>query len=97
MVCNKAKLDARGCIGAPDMIVEILSPGNTGRDTKIKFDLYEEYGVKEYWIVAGGEQSIAVYLLEDGAYELAGEYAEPGPIPVQTLPVFSIEWAEIFT
>ena len=48
VVCDLAKLDDRGCVGAPDWIVEILSPGNTSRDTKTKFDLYEESGVVEY-------------------------------------------------
>ena len=51
MVCDPAKLDDRGCVGAPAWIIEIVSPGNTSRDTKTKFDLYEENGVLEYWIV----------------------------------------------
>ena len=97
VVCDESKLDDRGCIGAPDLIIEVLSPGNTGRDTKIKFDLYEEFGVPEYWIVFGGEKSIVVYLLEGGEYQLHAEYDQPGLIPVHAVPGFSIEWAEIFT
>ena len=49
VICDPAKLDEQGCIGAPDWIIEILSPGSMARDTKEKFDLYEENGVKEYW------------------------------------------------
>jgi Uma2 family endonuclease len=97
VVCDPAKLDRRGCIGAPDMIVEILSPGNMARDAKVKFDLYEEFGVNEYWIVSPGDENVVVYLLEDGKYVLRGEYAEPCMIPVTTLPDFSLEWSEIFT
>jgi len=97
IICDESKLDKRGCIGVPDMIVEVLSPGNSGRDTKIKFDLYEEFGVKEYWIVSGGEESVTVFLLEDGKFRLANDYGASGSIPVQTLPGFSIEWSDIFT
>ncbi|RZK29169.1 MAG: Uma2 family endonuclease, partial [Hymenobacter sp.] len=54
VVCDKNKIDERGCLGAPDWIIEILSPGNSSHDTKTKFDLYEENGVHEYWIVVPG-------------------------------------------
>ena len=64
IVCDLAKIDARGCLGAPDWIIEILSPGNVGHDTKTKFDLYEENGVREYWIVAPGLQSVTAYVLD---------------------------------
>jgi Uma2 family endonuclease len=96
VVCDPAKLDDRGCIGAPDWIIEILSPGNTARDTKIKFDLYEESGVSEYWIVFPGVKTVAVYVLENDRYQLAGEYYAPGAIPVRTLPGLLLEWSEVF-
>jgi len=97
VVCDPAKLDDRGCVGAPDWIVEILSPGNTTRDTRIKFDLYEESGVREYWIVYPGVKTVAAFTLVDNQYKLTAEYTEPGPIPVATLPGLTLEWAEIFT
>lgn len=97
VVCDLAKIDARGCVGAPDWIIEILSPGNVGHDTKTKFDLYEETGVREYWIVAPGLQSVTVYVLDaKGEYQLTAEYVEPGPMPVATLPGLAVEWADIF-
>lgn len=96
VVCDPAKLDDRGCVGAPDWIVEILSPGNTTRDTRIKYDLYEESGVLEYWIVYPGVKTVAAFTLVDSQYKLTAEYTEPGPIPVATLPGFSLEWADIF-
>jgi Uma2 family endonuclease len=96
VVCDLTKLDDRGCVGAPDWIVEILSPGNTTRDTRIKFDLYEESGVLEYWIVYPGVKTVAAFVLREGQYQLTAEYTEPGPIPVTTLPGLSLEWAEIF-
>ncbi|UYZ63562.1 Uma2 family endonuclease [Hymenobacter weizhouensis] len=97
VVCDPQKLDDRGCLGAPDWIIEILSPGNFARDTKEKFDLYEEAGVREYWVVAPGQKNVIVYLLGDaGRYELRGEFYQPGPVPVATLPELRIEWVEVF-
>ncbi|WP_316932319.1 Uma2 family endonuclease [Hymenobacter terrenus] len=83
-------------MGAPDWIIEILSPGNIARDTKIKFDLYEESGVLEYWIVFLGVKTVAAYVLENGQYQLVGEYFTPGPIPVRPLPGLLLEWSEVF-
>lgn len=96
VVCDPTKLDDRGCLGAPDWIVEIVSPGNTARDTKTKFDLYEESGVLEYWIVYPGIKTITAYVLDNGEYRLAGEYIEPGAVPVAALPGFTLEWTDIF-
>ncbi len=96
VVCDSTKLDDKGCLGAPDWIIEILSPGNLARDTKEKFDLYEENEVREYWIVSPGDQSVTVYVLQDGRYQVHGEFYTPGSIPVHMLPECSIEWSEIF-
>lgn len=97
VICDPAKLDDRGCLGAPDWIIEIVSPGNTARDTKTKFDLYEESGVREYWIVYPGQNTITAYAIDNEQYSLVGEYIEPGCIPVTALPGLALEWAEIFT
>ena len=96
VVCDPTKIDRRGCIGAPDWIIEILSPGNATHDIRVKFDLYEETGVGEYWIVFPEEKNVAAYVLTDGRYQLRGEFYQPGPIPVHTLPGFSMEWDEVF-
>lgn len=96
IVCDETKIDRRGCLGVPDMVVEVLSPGNTAYDTQDKYRLYEEFGVQEYWIVSPGDENVIVYHLQDGKYALYAEYAEPGDIPVATLPGFSLQWTEIF-
>lgn len=96
VVCDENKLDEYGCIGAPDWIIEILSPGNTTHDSKTKFSLYEENGVQEYWMVDPGLKNVVVYTLEEGRYELRGEFFEPGPIPVATMNRLAVEWAEVF-
>jgi Uma2 family endonuclease len=69
VICDEGKLDERGCLGAPDLIVEILSPGNSQKEMNEKFDLYEESGVKEYWLVEPAENAVFVYVLNE-----AGQY-----------------------
>lgn len=68
VICDQNKLDDRGCIGAPDLVVEILSKGNTKREMKDKYELYQEQGVKEYWIVSPETRSIQIFVLENGRY-----------------------------
>ena len=96
VICDPAQLDDRGCVGAPDWIIEILSPGTAGRDINEKFTLYEENGVTEYWIVAPGEKNISVFVLENDRYKLIGDYWQPGPVLVHTLPDLVVEWSEVF-
>lgn len=65
VICDPSKLDDKGCIGAPDLVVEILSPGNSKKEMNIKFDLYQESGVKEYWIIDPAAQYAFVYTLDE--------------------------------
>ena len=98
VICDPGKIEPRGCLGAPDLIIEVLSPGTAARDWKGKFDLYEEAGVGEYWIVAPLEQDISVFVRDAGTdrYQLAGEHGSPGPVPCATLPGLGLEWSDIF-
>ncbi|AMR26895.1 restriction endonuclease [Hymenobacter psoromatis] len=98
VICDPDKIERRGCLGAPDFIIEVLSPGTAARDWKGKYDLYEEAGVGEYWIVTPGEQAISAFVRDAGTgrYQLAGEYGGPGPVPCATLPGLGLEWAEVF-
>ena len=67
VICDPAKLDNRGCRGAPDFIIEILSPATAGKDQIQKVALYEKHGVKEYWLVHPGDRLITVRLLDSKA------------------------------
>jgi len=98
VICDPRKIEPRGCLGAPDLIVEVLSPGTAARDWKGKYDLYEEAGVGEYWIVAPLEQYITVFVRDavTSRYRLAGEYSEPGPVPSPLLPGLGLQWEDIF-
>lgn len=68
VVCDKSKLDDAGCNGAPELMIEILSPNNSKHDVNTKFKLYEEAGVLEYWIVEPVEKIIFVYTLVNGKF-----------------------------
>jgi Uma2 family endonuclease len=67
-ICDKSKLDDRGCRGAPDLIIEIVSPFTARKDLKEKLFLYERHGVKEYWIVEPVDRILMQYKLEDNRY-----------------------------
>ena len=96
VICDLAKIQKRGCIGAPDIVVEILSPGNTTKEMKLKYSVYEAAGVKEYWVVSPLYQLLQVYLLVDGKF-----HQEPiktaGDIVTSTiLPGFALDLSELF-
>jgi Uma2 family endonuclease len=96
MVCDESKLDDRGCIGAPDLIIEILSPGNSKKEMKIKYEIYEENGVKEYWIVFPYEQLIQQFALNTkGKYELVKIYTDEDLLTTPLFPDLSIDLSRI--
>jgi Uma2 family endonuclease len=97
IICDESKIDARGCCGAPDLVVEILSPGNSHKEVKLKFELYEEAGVKEYWIIYPEEESLAVFLLNENArYNGATLYAGKDQVFSKAIPGLMIDTKEIF-
>ena len=97
VVCDLSKLDYRGCCGAPDMIVEILSPSTTKKDVSDKFALYEASGVTEYWIVYPGDKAITVFLLQEtGKYDEGTSYEWKGKIPVNIFNNHPIDLNDIF-
>lgn len=97
IVCDKSKIDKRGCLGAPDLVVEILSLSSQKYDLNEKFNLYEAAGVKEYWVVAPKEKGVTVFILQDnGMYDNGTVYEEEVEIPVKTLPGLSLNTLDIF-
>lgn len=74
VICDDSKLDEDGCLGAPDLIVEITSTSTYKKDFNEKFNWYEKAGVREYWIAIPSEKAIQVYYLENGQYQLCGIY-----------------------
>ncbi len=68
VICDDDKLDTRGCNGAPDLVVEILSSGDTKRAMKEKFEVLEESGVREYWLVNPHDKNVIIYTLENDCF-----------------------------
>lgn len=97
VVCDRSKLDEQGCIGAPDWIIEIISPATRNKDQKIKLALYEENGVREYWIVYPESHSVAVYdLKDDQRYHLRNLYTEDDVVPSVLFPALDVHLEPLF-
>lgn len=97
VICNPEKLDEKGCIGAPDLIIEILSPGNSKTEMRDKFDIYQEAGVLEYWIVSPTEKSVQVWKLnEQGKYIGLPPFVEDDLISTPIIPGLEIDLSEVF-
>ncbi|MEA1972784.1 MAG: Uma2 family endonuclease [Candidatus Cloacimonadota bacterium] len=97
IICDQDRLDEKGCIGVPDWIIEILSPSTTSIDLHEKFDLYEKYGVKEYWLVEPFEQIIFAYTLgDDGVYQKARRFTNLQIVQPTTFEDFDLDLAEVF-
>lgn len=75
VVCDRSKIKAAGVYGAPDLVAEVHSPSTANRDRGHKMEVYQKYGVREYWLVSPGDRSIEVYLLQDGRFRLDHVYS----------------------
>ena len=97
VICDLGKLDERGCLGAPDLIVEILSPGNSSREMKVKKNIYEEAGVLEYWIIDPNQENLVRYnLQEDGFYGRPLIFVSSEKVPSVVFPDLLLDLNELF-
>jgi Uma2 family endonuclease len=96
IICDKEKIKEFGCVGSPDLLVEILSPSTASKDLKQKYELYEEYGVKEYWVVYPFEKVIQIYILENNKYKALKPITMNNEARSVLFPGLSFEVAEVF-
>lgn len=96
VVCDKAKLDDLGCIGAPDLIIEILSPGNNRKDLKHKYEVYEESGAQEYWVIHPNEQTLLIYTLNNGSYTASKLFSPGDIVSSECIEGFSLDLDYVF-
>ncbi|MGB0430765.1 MAG: Uma2 family endonuclease [Bacteroidia bacterium] len=96
IVCNPKKIEKRGCIGAPDLVVEIISPSTAKKDLNDKFKVYEEFGVKEYWVVFPGEKAINIYTLVNGKYELFKSFGQDEELQSPLFEQLNFVVSEVF-
>ena len=112
VICDPSKIDERGCNGAPDLIIEILSPSTRKKDKSLKLELYTKAKVREYWIVSPEDKDIEVYILDDSLLsskslnfvrlyginepDAIDNTKIPEIVPVSVLPGLEIDTNEIF-
>lgn len=97
IVCDKSKLDGKCCVGAPDLVIEILSPSTARKDRLIKLNQYQKAGVREYWIVSPDEKTVQIYLLRDGHFELGEVYTPSDIAKVNIIEGCFIELQKVFS
>jgi len=97
VVCDRDKLDDRGVKGAPDLVVEIISPSTAKRDITTKYELYQRHGVTEYWIMYPNDRALLVYRLSgDNRYASPEVFGEGDTVPVQLLGDLVIDMGKVF-
>ncbi|MCM1414990.1 MAG: Uma2 family endonuclease [bacterium] len=95
VICNKDKIDEKGCLGAPDFVIEIVSPSSKHMDYERKLKLYREAGVREYWIVGSRQKIVAVYDLKHNAAAVVYSFSEKIKVGIyEDLYLDLTEWAK---
>ncbi|MDY6994705.1 MAG: Uma2 family endonuclease, partial [Pseudomonadota bacterium] len=98
VICDKSKLTEQECNGAPDWIIEILSKGNSKKEMRLKYELYEESHVIEYWLVYPYEEAIYQFVLnpQTEKYQLAAMHAGDEIATPKLFPELKIDLSAIF-
>ncbi len=95
VICDKTKLIEEGCLGSPDFIIEIISKSTQGHDYIRKLNLYDMYGVKEYWIVNPLSKSVLVYVADAESFNEPEKYTFSDVVKGTVLEGFSVDFSEI--
>ena len=97
IVCDESKLDDRGCKGSPDLVVEIMSPATARKDLKEKFRMYEEKGVREYWVVEPSAKTVMVFRRsEEGVFGRPEVYSEEDMLTVGIFDGLAVDLGRVF-
>lgn len=96
VICSKDQISKNGCFGAPALIIEVLSPSTALKDFNEKFNLYQKYGVQEYWIADPGNRTVHVYTLQDGSYRIRHLYAEQETVQSVLFPDLQVPMSRLF-
>lgn len=98
VVCDPSRIDSKGCKGAPDLIVEIVSKSSVKKDLNEKYDLYQQCGVQEYWVIQPGNRTINVFTLDnDGKYQVARPKTYGDRVSSQVLPGLTVNLDDVFS
>lgn len=97
VVCDRGKIDKYGCKGAPDLIIEVLSPSTRRHDRLVKLNLYQRARVQEYWMVDPDNQSVQVFTLDRGALKICEDYGPGDVARVNVLEGCFIDLEKVFS
>jgi Uma2 family endonuclease len=95
VICDPSKITRRGCNGAPDLVIEIISPSTARKDKVVKLNKYQNAGVREYWIVEPDTKTVLICVLDNGRY-IFSSYDDTGKAPVSVLPPCEIDLGAVF-
>jgi len=95
VICDLDKIDEKGCVGAPDWVIEILSPSTSSKDQVKKRYLYEKHGVKEFWLIHPIERTATLYYRKGNSFALQGIYDEEATLKSQHFKGFSVSFSKI--
>ncbi|WP_353721989.1 Uma2 family endonuclease [Dyadobacter sp. 676] len=97
VICDLSKLDDRGCLGAPELVIEVLSPGSSPREISQKFNVYEESGVREYWVVYPEYEHVNIFLLDESGKFVGQHPKVNGELLCSAVfPDLTIDLSEVF-
>ena len=96
VICDESKIDEAGCFGPPDWIIEILSDSTSKKDLNDKYDVYEELGVREYWIIMPKERLVEVFVLQDGKYQRIKTYKQGEMVRPKTFSELEMFLGDVF-
>jgi Uma2 family endonuclease len=96
VICDPKIIEEKAVFGTPDFVIEIVAGKNVKKDTQIKYNVYEEAGVAEYWIVFADMRFVEVFIWENGKFQRLNTFSEDDVVPVKTLPGLQISIDDIF-
>ena len=95
VLCDMSKMNDKGCVGGPDMVLEVLSPSTSKKDRTLKLNKYREAGVREFWIIDPNDKTTSVHILKDGEYVVT-TYSDTETAPVHVLEGCMVNLQEVF-
>lgn len=96
VICDPSIVDSACCFGVPDLLVEAISPHTKKKDIRLKYEVYEESGVKEYWVVYPLDKVLEIHVLEHGKYISKGKFIEGDIVSPSMIPNLKIDLTEVF-
>lgn len=96
VVCDRRKLDGKKCVGAPDLVIEVMSPSTVKRDIVYKYQLYERSGVREFWLIQPDYSVIQQFINEDGVFKKIGDFFHDDEMSPHIFPDMVINLNNVF-